>query len=421
MIVIKGGRVLTTEGWANVDVLVDEGVITEMGTDVDPGGAGTIDAAGMYVGPGLVDLHTHLREPGQTWKEDISSGSRSAAAGGFTAVVAMPNTDPPIDSPKIVGEVRRRGQEVGIVDVSVAASLTRGRSGVAVSDVEALYEAGVRVFTDDGDSVADTEVMREAMQVIGRLPGAVVAQHAEDASLTIGGHLNEGPIAEQSGIGALPSAAEVRILERDLALVRETGTRYHFQHVSSAASVELLRKAKAEGLPVTSEVAPHHLTFEDRALRTLDTNFKMYPPIRSDADRSALREALIDRTIDIVATDHAPHTPSEKDVSFEQAPRGVIGLETAASAVFEVVDSVGLLFEVMSLIPARIGGFDDQGRILAPGASANLTVFDPNERWVPETFASKSANSPYLGREMTGRVKATISGGNVVYRMEPTA
>lgn len=421
MIVIKGGRVLTTEGWANVDVLVDEGVITEMGTDVDPGGAGTIDAAGMYVGPGLVDLHTHLREPGQTWKEDISSGSRSAAAGGFTAVVAMPNTDPPIDSPKIVGEVRRRGQEVGIVDVSVAASLTRGRSGVAVSDVEALYEAGVRVFTDDGDSVADTEVMREAMQVIGRLPGAVVAQHAEDASLTIGGHLNEGPIAEQSGIGALPSAAEVRILERDLALVRETGTRYHFQHVSSAASVELLRKAKAEGLPVTSEVAPHHLTFEDRALRTLDTNFKMYPPIRSDADRSALREALIDRTIDIVATDHAPHTPSEKDVSFEQAPRGVIGLETAASAVFEVVDSVGLLFEVMSLIPARIGGFDDQGRILAPGASANLTVFDPNERWVPEMFASKSANSPYLGREMTGRVKATISGGNVVYRMEPTA
>ena len=421
MIVIKDGRALTDDGWARVDVLIDNGEIVGVGTGFDPGGAQTIDASNMVVGPGFVDLHTHLREPGQTWKEDIESGSRSAVAGGFTTVMAMPNTEPPIDSPKIVAEVRRRGHEIGIVDVSVAASLTQGRAGHAVSNIEGLYEAGVRLFTDDGDSVSDEGVLREAMTVIGRLPGALVAQHAEDVSLTSGGHLNEGSISERHGIGALPAAAEERVLERDLGLVRDTGTPYHFQHVSSAGSVDLLRTAKAEGLPVTSEVTPHHLTFEDGSLETLDPNFKMYPPIRSAADRSALREALIDRTIDIVATDHAPHISSEKDVSFEEAPRGVIGLETAASAVFEVVGDAGLLFDVMSVIPARIGGFAGQGRRVASGAPANLTVFDPTERWIPQTFASKSANSPYLGREMLGRVKATISRGAVVYRLEHAA
>lgn len=417
MIIIKDGRALTGDGWARVDVLIDDGEIVEVGSGFDSDGAQTIDASNMLVGPGFVDLHTHLREPGETWKEDIASGSRSAAAGGFTSVVAMPNTDPPIDSPKIVAEVRRRGQEVGIVDVSVAGSLTEGRAGLAVSNIEGLYEAGVRLFTDDGDSVSDEGVLREAMTIIGRLPGALVAQHAEDVSLTSGGHLNEGSISERHGITALPAAAEERVLERDLGLVRDTGTRYHFQHVSSAGSVDLLRTAKAEGLPVTCEVTPHHLTFEEGSLETLDPNFKMYPPIRSAADRLALREALIDRTIDIVATDHAPHTANEKDVSFEQAPRGVIGLETAASAVFEVADDARLLFEVMSVIPALIGGFAEQGRKVAPGAPANLTVFDPKERWTPQTFASKSANSPYLGREMLGRVKATISRGAVVYRL----
>lgn len=411
MILIEGGTVLTPEGWEEKDVCVDSGLVVERPTTGLPN---AIDAHGCLVGPAFVDLHTHLREPGQTWKEDITSGSAAAAAGGFGAIVAMPNTDPPIDSVKTAEEVVRRGREVGLVDVLSSGTLTAGRSGLAPADFAGLYEAGVRLFTDDGDSVPDTGLMRRLMRSIAELPGAVVAQHAEDPTQG-GGHMHLGEISRRLGVAGLPESAETDIVERDLDLVAETGARYHCQHVSSKRTVALIREAKAAGLAVTAEVAPHHLTFTDLDLEELQTDFKMYPPLRSTADRDALVEALADGTIDVVATDHAPHTRDEKNVPFADAPRGVIGLETAASAVWGVLPDRDALFRVMSSMPAEVVGLEGHGAPIQTGKTASIVVFDPNATWVPSDFRSKSDNSPYRGLEMTGRVKATIHGGVVTY------
>ncbi len=418
MILIKGGEALRSGGWARVDVLVEGASVSDVAPNLSVPEATLVDATGMFVGPGLVDLHAHLREPGQTWKEDIESGSRAAAAGGFTAMVAMPNTDPPLDSAAALAEVVSRGREVGLAEVSGAGTVTRGRAGTATSDLDGLYRAGARLFTDDGDTVADERVLAEAMSRLARLPGAVLAQHAEDPSMTVGGHMHLGEMAARHGIGGLPAEAEVSIVERDLGLVAVSGVPYHCQHVSSSGTLDLLREAKARGMNVTAEVTPHHLTFDDRSLDVLDPDFKMYPPIRSESDRASLRRALIDRTIDIVATDHAPHSGIEKAVAFEDAPRGVIGLETAASAVWEVVEDPRLLFEVMSTVPARLGAFKGQGRPVEPGAPANLVVFDPGSSWVPRSFLSKSSNSPYKGRKMKGRVITTIYAGRVTHSEE---
>jgi dihydroorotase len=278
MIAIRGGTVLTPKGWRSVDVLIDEGRIVGLAEEGDRmNGALVIDAGGCLVGPGFVDLHTHLREPGQTWKEDVASGSRAAANGGFTAIVAMPNTEPPIDSPKVVELVAALGEEADLVDVVPAATLTIARSGTAPADIAALYDVGVRIFTDDGDSVANDDVLRRVMEIAATLPGAVVSQHAEDRSMTLGGHMHEGVISRRLGVGGLPAAGEEEVVRRDIGLVRRTGARYHCQHVSSQRTVELIRDAKHAGLPVTAEVTPHHLTFDDRDLESLDTNFKMYP------------------------------------------------------------------------------------------------------------------------------------------------
>jgi len=414
MIAIRNGEVLTSDGWARVDVLVSDGRVAALG-EVPPAPI-ELDATGFLVGPGFVDLHTHLREPGQTWKEDIASGSRAAAIGGFTAITAMPNTEPPMDTAKVVQEVIDSANENAVVDIVPSAALTMGRSGARPVDFVELYGIGVRMFTDDGDSVADGEVLAAAMHQISRLPGAFVAQHAEDRSRTVDGHMHEGDLSRRLGIGGLPAEAESDVVRRDLALVAESGARYHCQHVSAKMTVELIRRAKESGLPVTAEVTPHHLTFEVSALSALDPDFKMYPPLRGPDDRDSLADALREGVIDAVATDHAPHLPAEKQTDFSAAPRGVIGLETAASATWEVLGDRDRLFSVLSTGPARILGLDDHGGPLRPGARANLVVFDPDASWVPRVFQSRSSNSPYRGREMTGRVRATLCGGRLAHQ-----
>ena len=412
MIAITGGTVLTNHGWRQVDVTVDEGrvVATSVTGDVDR----SINASGCLVGPAFVDLHTHLREPGQTWKEDIGTGSAAAAAGGYSAVVAMPNTDPPIDSVKTAETVLQRGAEVGLVEVLVAGTLTVGRSGIAPSDIHALYGVGARLFTDDGDSVPDVELMKEIMERVAILPGAVVGQHAEEA-MSAGGHMHEVEMSRRLGVAGLPSSAEADIVRRDLSLVAETAASYHCQHVSAKMTVELIRGAKTAGLPVTAEVTPHHLTFTENDLSELDPDFKMYPPLRTSEDRDSLIDALADGTIDAVATDHAPHRRDEKAVPFIDAPRGVIGLETAASAVWEAVGDRDIFFRSMSSAPASILGLEGHGSPVTPGEIANIVVFDPSTKWTPLLFRSKSHNSPFRGREMTGRVRATIHRGVITY------
>lgn len=414
MIVIRGGEVLTPAGWIPADVAVEGDRIVTVGGDLN--GDIDIDASGCWVGPGFVDMHTHLRDPGQTWKEDLESGTRAAAAGGFTAVTAMPNTDPAMDTAQMVETVLGRAADLAVVEVVPSAALTTARSGITPVDVEALYKMGVRLFTDDGDSVADAEVLLEVMRRIAELPGALVAQHAEESTLTTDGHMNSGAMARRLGIGGLPAEAESRVVERDLALAASAGAHYHCQHVSAETTVELVASAKKAGRAVTAEVTPHHLTFEESYLSDLDPDFKMYPPLRSEADRQALLTAVEDGTIDVVATDHAPHLPEEKRAGFTAAPRGVIGLETAASAVWEALGDRDRLFAVLSQKPARLLGLDDQGRAVSPGTAANLVVFDPSAFWTADTFSSKSSNSPYRGRRMQGKVRSTIYRGTVVHQ-----
>ncbi|HEX2154401.1 MAG TPA: dihydroorotase [Acidimicrobiia bacterium] len=416
MIVIQGGSVVTSDGIITADVAVDDGCIQAIGhTDVTD--AVRVDASGCWVGPGLVDLHVHLREPGQEWKEDIDSGSRAAAVGGFTAVVAMPNTLPAIDMGHRARFVSERGRQVGRCQVVAAGSITLDRAGTALAHLDELIEAGVRVFTDDGDTLVDAGLLRRAMEYLaGR--DCVVAQHAEDPGLAGGGHMHEGSVSSRLGIKGLPALAEETIIARDLALVELTGAPYHVQHVSTAGTVDLLRRAKAAGLPVTAEVTPHHLTFDHTEVESMDPDFKMYPPLRTADDVAELRRALADGTIDAVATDHAPHADHEQEVPFEEAPRGVVGLETAVAATLTVVglDQAGL-FERMSTAPARIARLGEHGRPLEVGGPAHITVIDPTATWMPDRFSSRSQNSPFRGRKLTGRVMATIFGGTVTHQV----
>ena len=419
-LLIVGGSVLTPDGMAEVDVHVRNGTIAAVGPALGghPGDdVEIVDASGCLVGPGFVDLHTHLREPGQEHKEDIESGSAAAAAGGYTAVVAMPNTEPAIDSGHLARFVADRGRTAGMVEVVPSGSLSEGRRGERLSHLDELWDAGVRLFTDDGDTVADSGLLRRAMEYLAQL-GGVVAQHAIDPGLARGGQMHEGTVSSRLGMQAVPAIAEDIVVARDLALVRLTGVRYHLQHVSTAGAVALISAAKTEGLPVTAEVTPHHLVFDHGDVTGTDSVFKMMPPLRTEADVAALRTALASGIIDAVATDHAPHAAHEKDVPFEEAPPGVTGLEWAASAV---TTAVGLdperFFEVMSCAPARIAGLVSQGRPVAVGSPANLVVFDPVGEQVADHTRSKSVNSPYLGRSWTGVVRLTVFGGAVTHRV----
>lgn len=408
---------MTPEGAINADIVVEGPLVTAITPDIDIQADTVIDAAGCFVGPGFVDIHVHFRDPGQTWKEDLETGSRAAAAGGYTAVVVMPNTEPSLDTPEAITDVSKRGSQVGLIEVAAAAALTLGRDGVETTDVKALYAAGARIFSDDGDSVADIALLKDQMVLLSHFSGAVVSQHAEDTDLTQGGQMHPGEIAQAHGLGGLPVSAESDVVARDLKLAEETGCHYHCQHVSAAATVDLIRNAKMRNLQVTAEVTPHHLYFTCEDLRDLNTNLKMYPPVRSEIDRRALVDGIRDGTVDVIATDHAPHSESEKDVAFDEAPRGVIGLETAASVGWSVAGGPVRFFQIMSVKPAEIAGLDSQGVWLRPGAPANLVVFDPNQTWVPDEFASRSANSPFLGEKLNGRVRATIYQGNLTHEV----
>ncbi len=424
-LVIRGGRVVDETGERVADVRIDDGVVTDVAPAVDaPASALVLDAAGCVVTPGLVDLQVHFREPGREDAETIETGARAAARGGVTAVVCMPNTEPPLDDAAVVQAVLERGRRA-VCDVRAAGCITRGRRGQELAPLGELYDLGVRVFTDDGDCVGDARVMRHAFEYTNALPGAVIAQHAEDPELVVGGHMHEGEWSAKLGIPGRPAEAETSIVARDLALARLTGGRYHVLHLSTAGAAQLVRVAKADGVRVSAECTPQHLMLTDASCASFDPVFKMNPPLRTPADVEALRAALADGTIDAIATDHAPHAPETKDVPFEEAPPGMLGVETALSVVHTALVEPGLLsfrqvLAALSWQPARLAGLDADGHggPVAPGRAANLCVFDVNDRWVVDgsRLASKSRNSPFDGWKLTGRVRHTVLRGEPVVR-----
>jgi dihydroorotase len=419
-ILLRGGRVVDPAAGRDevADVLIDDGVIAA--SEGSTAGATVLDAGGLVVAPGLVDLHTHLREPGREDKETVESGSRAAALGGFTAVSPMANTEPVADSAAVIHEVRALGERAGLVDVFPVGAITRGLAGDEMAEIGEMVEAGVRVFSDDGHCVPDARVLRNALTYARAFEGVVIAEHCEDRSLAENGQMHEGEHSYALGLAGQPREAEEIVVARDLALARLTGGRLHLCHLSSAGSIELVRRAKADGIRVTTEVTPHHLVFTDDDLVTYDTNFKVNPPLRTPEDRDALRAAVADGTIDVVATDHAPHAVEEKEAEFDLSPPGTIGLETALAAVLTHVVEPGTMslaraIEAMSTAPARILGAGDHGGPLEPGRPANLVVIDPSAPWVVEPpFASKSRNSAFLGRSLTGRVVHTVHRGELV-------
>jgi dihydroorotase len=413
-LLLSGGSVLTPGGVEEVDVAIAGGRIAAVGRDLGAARR-VIVCSGAWVGPGFVDIHAHLREPGEGWNEDIASGSAAGAAGGYTAVIAMPNTDPPVDTGALALHVVEQGRRAGLVEVASAGCLTMGRKGDEAADLDALWDAGVRMFTDDGDVVANARVLRSAMEFVANL-GGIVSQHAVDSDLSISGHMHEGSVSLQLEMDGIPREADEIIIARDIALVRLTGVRYHVQHLSTARSVELVAAAKAEGLAVTAEVSPHHLMFDHNDVLRKDTRFKMMPPLREPQDREALVAGLREGVIDAVATDHAPHGAQQKAGSFQGAANGVTGLEWAAAAANEVAQlDQATFFNRMSVRPALIGAFREQGRALKKGNRAHIVVFDPTAVWTPDSSLSKSANSPYLGRDLVGRVNVTLLDGMVTY------
>jgi dihydroorotase len=398
---------------------VRDGNVVEVGPDLArDADEQSLDAAGCVVSPGLVDLHVHLREPGDEEAETIETGTRAAARGGFTAVVAMPNTRPALDDAAVVSSVLATGAAAGLCEVVSSGCITVGRAGEQLAPMGELYALGVRIFTDDGSCVASAGVMRRALEYAASLPGAVVAQHAEDETLAHGGHMHEGAWSSRLGIPGRPAVAETVIVARDIELCAVSGTPVHFLHCSAAGTVALVRAAKARGLPVTAEVAPHHFALTDACCEGFDPMFKVHPPLRTRTDVEAIREGLADGTIDAIATDHAPHTPEAKERPFEEAPPGMLGLETAlAVTITELVEPGILALEdalaLLSWRPAAIAGLASQGRPVEPGNPANLVVFDPAHEWEvrADRLASRARNTPFGGRTLRGRVKHTLLGG----------
>jgi len=405
-----------------VDVLVADGQIAEIGPGLSkPDGAEVIEAAGQVLLPGLVDLHTHLREPGREYAEDIETGSAAAALGGFTAVFAMANTDPVADSPVVTDHVWRRGQQVGLVDVHPVGAVTVGLHGKQLTEMGlmAAGEARVRMFSDDGVCVADPLVMRRALEYAAGL-GVLIAQHAEDPRLTAGAVAHEGPTAARLGLAGWPRAAEESIVVRDALLARDAGARVHICHASTAGTVELLAWAKQQGIAITAEVTPHHLMLDDSRLSSYDGRNRVNPPLREASDVQALRRALADGVVDCVATDHAPHASQEKCCEFSVARPGMLGLETALSIVVETMVSTGLLdwrgvAKVMSERPAQIVGLTDQGRPIAVGEPANLAVVDAESSWTvkADELASLSRNTPYADMTLPATIRATVLRGTI--------
>jgi len=418
-LVIKGGRVVDASGEREADVVVVDGVITAIGPDLSADR--TLDAAGCIVGPGLVDLHSHLREPGKEEAETVESGARGAALGGYTAILAMPNTTPAIDSAGVVQQVLELGRHAPC-DVYASGAITVGRAGEQLAPMAEMAALGVRIFTDDGAGVQDNLLMRRAMEYATGL-GVILAQHCEDDALCGGGHMNEGEWSARLGIPGQPAEAEELMVMRDIALARLTGCRIHFQHMSTARSVEMIRAAIAAGLPVTAEATPHHFTLTDAECASYDPVFKVNPPLRTPADVAAVRAGLADGTIATIATDHAPHTPETKELPFDQAPPGMLGLETALGlALTELGLPIQQVLAALSWNPAEILGIGDVHGAIAEGRPANLCVIDLEQTWTVSgaAMASRSSNTPFEGRELRGRVRHTVLHGEpVVVAGEP--
>jgi len=414
-LVLKGAEVVDEHGRRRADVAIDDdGLIAAVGNDLSADRE--IDCGGCLVSPGLVDLHTHLREPGREEAETVETGSRAAALGGYTAVVAMPNTEPAIDSAAVVREVLELGAKA-LCDVRPAAAITVGRAGEQLVPMAELAALGVRLFTDDGSGVQDSRLMRRALEYASAL-GVTLAQHCEDAGLSHGGHMHEGAWSSRLGIPGIPAEAEELMVARDIALGRLTGAPVHFLHLSTAGSVELVRQAKAKGLRVTAEAAPHHFTLTHAEVASYDPVFKVNPPLRGDADVAAVKAGLADGTIDAIATDHAPHPQEAKEAPFDEAPCGMLGLETALSlALTETGLAPERVLALLSWQPARIAGLEaEHGGPIAEGRPANLCVLDPAATWTvdPSRLASRSRNTPYAGRAMTGRVRHTFLRGEPI-------
>jgi len=417
---IRGARPV---GGDPVDLVIQDGLIAEIGTGLDADGATVVEADGLILLPGLVDLHTHLREPGREDAETVRTGSMAAAKGGFTCVHAMANTEPVADTAGVVEQVWRLGREAGYCDVQPVGAVTVGLAGERLAELGAMAEsaAHVRMFSDDGKCVSDAVLMRRALEYVKAFDG-VIAQHAQEPRLTEGAQMNEGQLSGELGLTGWPAVAEEAIVARDVLLADHVNSRLHVCHLSTRGSVEIVRWAKGRGINVTAEVTPHHLLLTDDLVRSYDPIYKVNPPLRSADDVEAVREGLVDGTIDIVATDHAPHPMEDKECEWGAAAFGMLGLETALSIVQQTMVDTGRLTwaqvaDRMSTKPAEIGRVADHGRPLAAGEPANLVLYDPTATWVvdPSDTASLSRNTPYAGLTLPGRVVATYLRGKVTH------
>ncbi len=426
-LLIVGGRVLDPSTGLDeaADIAVEDGVIRAIGPKLArPSGVRVVDAEGCLVTPGLIDPHVHLREPGNERAETLATGTRAAVEGGFTSVACMPNTTPCLDNDTMVRYIDARAKQTGHCRVYTVAAVTKGRRGEELAEIELMAAAGAVGFSDDGDCVASAGMQQRAFVAI-KPTGRAMMQHCQEATLTGGGVMNAGEVATRLGLGGWPRAAEEIIIERDVSLNRAIGCRYHVQHLSSGGSVDIVRRARREGLPVTAEASPHHLLLTCDLIETFnggyDTRLKMNPPLRERKDIEAIRLGVADGTISVLGTDHAPHTQESKDVPFDSASFGIIGLETALALYVKALVSEGVigwarLIELLTIEPARLCGLDAIGLgSLRVGGPADVTVIDPDAEWTiaRETFAGQSANSPFIGWAVRGRAVATVVGGEV--------
>jgi dihydroorotase len=422
-LLIRNGRLLdpSQDVDAELDCLVEDGRIVGLGSDLPSEGAEVLDAEGAWITPGFIDIHTHLREPGQEYKEDLASGGTAAVAGGFTQVACMANTDPVNDDPSVTRYILDRAEKDSPAKIRPIAAATRRLEGLVMTEMMALRDAGAVAFSDDGATIMDTAVMRRVLEY-STLAEAPVIVHAEDCHLRSGGVVNEGPVSTRLGLPGNPVAAEEIMIARDIRLAELTGAHLHIAHVSSAGSVGLIRRAREAGIRVTAEVTPHHLTLTDEATMGFDTNTRVAPPLRSAADVEALRSGLAEGVIDVMATDHAPHATYEKEVEFTEAPPGMLGLETALAVTLELVrENVLTPLEFVrrwSTNPARL--LDIEGGSLMPGCPGDIVLVNPDREWTYDAAQgfSKSCNSPWTGQRMKGRVVATIVDGRLVYHHE---
>ncbi|MBF0479317.1 MAG: dihydroorotase [Candidatus Omnitrophica bacterium] len=425
MLLIKNAKIVNSDGIDDriKDILIQDGKIVKIGENLKSDGADIIDAKGKFVSPGFIDLHAHFRQPGQEYKETIETGSAAAAKGGFTSVFCMPNTKPPIDNIALVDFIIREGKRVGLVNVYPVGAITKGQQDEELTDMFEMRRAGCLMLSDDGKSVHNSHLMRMALQY-SQMVGILISEHCEDPLLSKTGVVNEGYFSTLLGMKGDPAVSETTIISRDIELAHYLDCRIHFAHVSTKRSVELIRRAKTDGVKVSAEACPHHFSLTEKEIRSFNTNLKVKPPLRSEEDVAEIKRGLKDGTIDCIATDHAPHSQEEKELDFDQAPSGMIGLETAFGlGITELVDAKILtlpqLIDKMSASPAKITGLSAKGKI-AEGMDADLTVFDSEAPWQVKAagFASKSKNSPFIGKTLKGLVLATICGGNVVYNVE---